>query len=151
MLALRTLYDLWRNDELLGSIVVQVPEPDPDLIGGLLIPSALFSDVGPMMQHKHSLVPGEPVLVHRLSTASKRRRAALTPLTPEQAAGAPIENRLYVRDTNGVTVSTDSITIDVMDVPEGSGEFATACLELGIAGQAWFLIAHRTKIAPTST
>jgi hypothetical protein len=143
MIELEIPYTLWRNGVLLARMAIPFRGSSTDGFAGLLIPAPEFNDVGALMQSHVSIVPGSPVFQHRHSAAPNSGPVALTPMTEAEARGVPMHEQLMVLDESGAVVDADFITINPMEIPDGSGEFPDACRAAGIApGPGWAIAVH---------
>lgn len=121
-LTTRMALTLWRGDQLLGELWRRIPDPrerpqppgKPPMLSAVLIPavdSAALSGVWQVHFQAPTLslvsqFPVEPDIIAERdrSVAAHQENSgsgALRPLTPDEAAGAPHEVQLTIRDTDG--------------------------------------------------
>jgi hypothetical protein len=134
---------LWRNGERMADLVVPFPVSKPGMVCGMLRISERFTDVREIMQTRVRIFPGAPVFVHHVTDEdwARAETVALSPMSTEQARGAPPAEQFELRDEHGEPMVVDSIWIRRIDIPEGAGEFPKACQAVGLSGVGWMIIA----------
>ena len=128
------MYTLWRNDEMLGRIVLHpsTEQRDPSNvdIAGTLVPSPSFSIQSGVWQQQALMFPGSPVYQHAVadvvmdgempvdsdSGASER---ALRRMSDEEARGVPDEERFQIR-IDSVAIDTESLMLQRIVIPESA-------------------------------
>lgn len=136
-------YSLWRNGELMAELVVSFPVSKPGMVSGMLSIAERFTDIREIMQSRVRIFPGAPVFIHHITDEDRAQAGfvALSPMSTEQALGAPPAEQFELRDDHGEPMVADSIWIRRIEIPDGAGELPDACHAVGLSGAGWMIIA----------
>jgi hypothetical protein len=130
-------YTLWRNNTMLGEIVVEYPTATPNFVGGMFVPTPAFTEPGLIQGY----LPFPTRRLFQASFAPSSARGHTSPLVPSASPEVPLERVLEVRDDHGNGIPTESIVLhETSDLAaEPGSQLFKACADKGIAFSPWLL------------
>ena len=126
------MYTLWRNDEMLGRIVLhprgEQRDPSDVDIAGTLVTSPSFSVPSGVWQMQLLMFPGSPVYQHAIADVvmdgemsvnndSDTGEQPLRQMSGEEARGVAEEARFQIR-LNSVAIDTASLMLQRIVIPQ---------------------------------